>query len=68
MNKRTEEYWKFARPLEQVSLPEYKASGCGSSSTADYCDSRTDEERARDEELYKNSVTTCTSNVWTPTP
>jgi len=33
-----------------------------------YCDSRTDEERARDEELYNTAVVTSTSNVWTPTP
>ena len=37
-------------------------------SVVNYCDSRTDEERARDAELYRTAVTTCTSNVWTPTP
>ena len=33
-----------------------------------YCDSRTDDERARDEELYRTATVTSTSNVWTPTP
>ena len=37
-------------------------------SVVNYCDSRTDEERARDAELYRTAVTTCTSNVWTPKP
>lgn len=73
LKKAQDEWWAGIKENKEPDTSLENSSKISNSSQftpwqTNYCDSRTDDERARDEELYRTATVTSTSNVWTPTP